>query len=68
MLSPRPPTTEIKRVDLFRLQPGQQLIGQVHFLDHLVLVDPADVERIDPGRLAQETAAGRVQVLDQLPG
>ena len=33
-------------VNLFRLQPGQQLIGLVHFLDHLVGIDLADMERI----------------------
>ena len=52
-------------VDLLLAKRGQQLIGLVHFLDHAVLVHPADVERVDPGRLAQETPAGRVEVLDQ---
>ena len=33
-------------VNLFRLQLGQQLIGLVHFLDHLVGIELADMERI----------------------
>ena len=53
-------------IDVLCLQPAQELVGQVDFLDHLVFVHPADVERVDPGRLAQETRGGRVQVRDQL--
>ena len=54
-----------QRIDLSAFsRPG--VVGHVDFLDHLVFVDPADVKRIDPGRLAQETAAGRIEVLDQL--
>ena len=66
MLRPRPPTTEISASIVLRLQPRQQLVGQVDLLDHLVFVHPADVERVDPGRLAEETRAVRIQVLDQL--
>ena len=33
-------------VNFFRLQLGQQLIGLVHFLDHLVGIELADMERI----------------------
>ncbi len=55
-----------QRVDPFRLQPPEQLIRHVHFLDHFVFVDLADMKRIDAGRLAQDATGSRVQVLDQL--
>ncbi len=47
-------------------EPLQQFIGQVHFLDQLVVVHPADVERVNPGRLAEQPGRIRIQVLDQL--
>ena len=68
MLDPAAADDGNQRVDLFRLQLFQQIVGHVEFLDHLVFVDPADMERVDPGRLAQDPAAGRIQVLDQLGG
>ena len=52
-------------VNLFRLQPGQQLIGLVHFLHHLVGIDLADMERIHAARLAQHAAGGRIQILNR---
>ncbi len=39
----------------------QQLIGQVHFLDHVVFVNPADMERIDPGCLPEHAAGSGIQ-------
>ena len=66
MLSPCAPTTEIKRIDIFRLQPFQQFIGHVHFFNHVVFIDLADMKRIDPGRLAQDTPGGGIQVFNQL--
>ena len=53
-------------VDVFRLQLLQQLVGHVDFFDHVVFVHLADVERVDPGRLAEQARGGRVQALDQL--
>ena len=55
------------RIDPLRLEPLQQLVGEVGLLDHPVFAHLADVERIDPGRLAQEAGARRVHVLDPIP-
>ena len=48
-----------QRIDLLCLQPCQQLVGHVHFFDHVICIDRADVKRIDPARLAQDAAGGR---------
>ncbi len=53
-------------VDVLCLQLLHQSPGHVDLFDHLVFVDSADVERVDAGRLAKETRAVRVQVLDQI--
>jgi hypothetical protein len=53
-------------IDLFFLEPFQQMIGHVHFLNQVVLVDLADIKWIDPGRLTQNSPAGRLQILDPL--
>ena len=53
-------------VDVLCLQLLQQLVGQVDFFDHVVVVHLADVERVDPGRLAEQPGRSRIQVLDQL--
>ena len=53
-------------INFFRLQFGQQLIGLVHFLHHLVGIELADMERIHAARLAQHIAGGRIEIFNQL--
>ncbi len=53
-------------INLLFLEPFQQMIGQVHFLDHVVVIHLADMKGIDPRRLAQNSPAGRLQGLDPL--
>ena len=53
-------------IDPLCLQLLKQLIGHVHFLNHVVFIDRADMKRIDPARLAQDAPACRIQALDQL--
>ena len=66
MLKPWPPTTEIKASTFCAFSRCQQLVGHVHFLDHVVFIDRADMKRIHTVRLAEHARAGRIEASDQL--